>query len=282
MSSVLADYVLILNPSKCGSSWLAHGMTIMPYMAFPREFDFLLFLGFPPERQWNPATAMDEEFLRVRDDDTLTDDQKLCRLYEIERIRCSDAEILIDKAPSNIHLFLEFRHLYRNTRTVLLYRDPRDVYISNEFFHQRQLALVDQHDDIGTASYLRASHVFLTSMSICAKVLQAEKQLREDGVDFLRVSYEQMKVDYVDVLTRVIDFCGVKIENSTEVRSNYVDHAIPYAEHLQRAKEFKPLFRKGIVGDWKNYISTDEAKDVVKEEWGDLLIELGYESGFDW
>jgi hypothetical protein len=282
MSSVLADYVLILNPSKCGSSWLAHGMTILPYMAFPREFDFLFFIGFPPERQWNAATATDEDFLRVRGDDTLTDDQKLCRLYEIERIRRSDAGILIDKAPSNIHLFLEYRHLYRNTKTILLFRDPRDVYISNELYHQRQLELVDRHDDIGTADYLRASHVFASSMSNCAKVNQVEKQLQEDGVDVLRISYEQMKADYVDVLTRVIDFCGIKIENSTEVRSNYVDHAIPYAEHLQKAKDFKPLFRKGIVGDWKNYISTTEAKDVIKEEWGDLLIELGYESGRDW
>jgi hypothetical protein len=282
MRNVLTHYVLILNPSKCGSSWLAHGMTIRPFMAFPREFDFLFFVGFPPERQWNTATATDEAFLDVRDDATLTAEEKLCKIYEIERSRRSDAEILIDKAPSNIHLFLEYRHIYKQTPTILLYRDPRDVYISNELYHQRQLELVEQRDDIGTAEYLRSSHVFASSMSNCAKVRTVERQLQEDGVDFLCVTYEQMKTDFVDVLTRAIDFCGIDVGVSTEVRSNYVEHAIPFAEHLQRAKDFKPLFRKGIIGDWKNYISTPEAKDVVKEKWGDLLIDLGYETGYDW
>lgn len=282
MSCTISDYVLILNPSKCGSSWLAHGMTIRPYMAFPREFDFLFFVGFPLDRQWNAATAEDEEYLRIRQDETLTNDQKLCRLYEIEHTRRSDAQLLIDKAPSNIHLFLNYRHLYRNLKTILLYRDPRDVYVSNELYHQRRLELVDQRDDIGTADYLRSSHVFASSMSNCARALQVEKQLVEDGVEFLRVTYEQMKADYVDVLTTAIDFCGIEIDGTTEVTSNYVKHPIPYAEHLQRARDFKPLFRKGIVGDWKNHITTDDAKEVVKEKWGNLLIDLGYESGFAW
>ena len=60
------------------------------------------------------------------------------------------------------------------------------------------------------------------------------------------------------------------------------DEPMPLAEHLERARTFRPLFRKGIVGDWSNHLTTGEAKDKVKEMAGDLLIELGYESDYRW
>jgi lipopolysaccharide transport system ATP-binding protein len=39
--------------------------------------------------------------------------------------------------------------------------------------------------------------------------------------------------------------------------------------------------RKGIPGDGKNHFS-DKVKEAFKESYGDLLIETGYESNFDW
>lgn len=40
-------------------------------------------------------------------------------------------------------------------------------------------------------------------------------------------------------------------------------------------------FRKGLIGDWKNYF-TSEHKAVFKELAGQLLIDLGYEDNLDW
>ena len=40
-------------------------------------------------------------------------------------------------------------------------------------------------------------------------------------------------------------------------------------------------FRKGQIGDWQNHF-TDEHKRAFKEVAGEALINLGYESGFDW
>lgn len=40
-------------------------------------------------------------------------------------------------------------------------------------------------------------------------------------------------------------------------------------------------YRKGISGDWKNYFSEDH-KVIFKENWGELLLYLGYESNNDW
>jgi hypothetical protein len=41
------------------------------------------------------------------------------------------------------------------------------------------------------------------------------------------------------------------------------------------------FYRKGEVGDWKNFAS-DPFRQWVKEEAGELLVELGYERSNDW
>ncbi len=40
-------------------------------------------------------------------------------------------------------------------------------------------------------------------------------------------------------------------------------------------------FRRGQIGGWKNHF-TEEHKRVFKKTRGDILIKLGYESGYDW
>ena len=41
------------------------------------------------------------------------------------------------------------------------------------------------------------------------------------------------------------------------------------------------FYRKGAVGDWKNYF-TEESKKWFKEEAGDALILAGYEENLNW
>ena len=40
-------------------------------------------------------------------------------------------------------------------------------------------------------------------------------------------------------------------------------------------------YRKGVAGDWRNYFTPRVTKEF-KQRYGDLLIELGYESSHDW
>jgi hypothetical protein len=40
-------------------------------------------------------------------------------------------------------------------------------------------------------------------------------------------------------------------------------------------------YRKGVSGDWSSYL-TGENKTLFKERWGQLLIDLGYETDLDW
>jgi hypothetical protein len=40
-------------------------------------------------------------------------------------------------------------------------------------------------------------------------------------------------------------------------------------------------YRKGIIGDWKSQFS-EVVKSTFKNEYGDLLIQLGYEKNYTW
>lgn len=40
-------------------------------------------------------------------------------------------------------------------------------------------------------------------------------------------------------------------------------------------------YRKGVAGDWRNYL-TGENKELFKDQWGQLLIDLGYEDDLSW
>jgi hypothetical protein len=41
-------------------------------------------------------------------------------------------------------------------------------------------------------------------------------------------------------------------------------------------------FRKGIIGDWKNYFTEEIKKIFIERGGGDVLIELGYETDYNW
>lgn len=43
----------------------------------------------------------------------------------------------------------------------------------------------------------------------------------------------------------------------------------------------KSHYRKGAIGDWKNYFNENH-KNIFKEKYGELLITLGYEKNYDW
>lgn len=49
----------------------------------------------------------------------------------------------------------------------------------------------------------------------------------------------------------------------------------------EKQSQRNPFYRKGISGDYKNYMF-GESKRWFKEEAGDILIQLGYEQNMDW
>ncbi len=278
----LCDYLFILNPGKCGSTWLAKALSVRPFLAPPGELDFIFFLEFPLEKQWNRRTADDPAFLRVRENATLSPLDKLRELYRLQRERHPDLKMLIDKSPSNVLAFPRYYDVFRDSRIVIMYRDPRDIFVSLQFFHQQVLGDSEPNEQIGDSEYLRHWSYLWHAVKNCRATLECEKLLRRAKIPHLRLTYEHLIEDFEATVRRVLEFSGLGLTDADLVQSPGADEPRPLAEHLERAKTVRPLFRKGVVGDWRNHLTTNEAKDIVKELAGDLLIELGYESDDGW
>ena len=178
--------------------------------------------------------------------------------------------------------FEQFRHLYRDLNIVCLYRDPRDIYISNEFFQQRHLMLKDEFGEIGDLDYMKSSSSFYAAFEYSFRLLELEKTLAQESFRLVRVTYEDLIEHFNQTIWNILTFLGLDLVPETMVSSNYEITPIPLAEHIEKAFNFKPLFRKGVVGDWKNHIKDERSKTEIKRKYGDLLIKLDYERDYSW
>jgi hypothetical protein len=282
MQQLIRDYLIILNPGKCGSTWLAKALSVQPHLAPSGELDFIFFLEYPLDKQWNRRTADDPEFLTVRERTTASPLEKVVELYRIQRERHPTLRMLIDKSPSNVLAFPRYYDVFRECPIVVMYRDPRDVFVSLEFFHQQVLQDTSPCDRIGDGQFLRHRSHLWHAVKNCRMTLECEKLLKRAEIPYLRLTYEQLVTDFTAQVRRALAITGLDLPDDDLVLSPGAAQATSLAEHFQRARSVRPLFRKGVAGDWRNHLTTVEAKDIFKEMAGDLLIELGYEQDFDW
>jgi hypothetical protein len=87
------------------------------------------------------------------------------------------------------------------------------------------------------------------------------------------VRYEDLHKDTRRERAKLFEFLDVDPKLAGKIKGD-----LKPGFKTERPSEF---FRKGKVGDWKNYIS-DQTKEWFKEEAGEQLIKYGYESSNDW
>ena len=78
--------------------------------------------------------------------------------------------------------------------------------------------------------------------------------------------FEDMKKDLISVIRDVSHFIGYHL---TELKILQLDDLL-YIDNLRKISSesnpnFKKHFRKGIVGDWKNYF--DDKNNVIWDKW---------------
>ena len=95
------------------------------------------------------------------------------------------------------------------------------------------------------------------------------------------IRYEDMLADEQGVYKKIFSHCGFAFSDSD--REKIVQkHSFEQKSGRKRGQEdIKSHYRKAMVGDWKNHFS-DPIKDLFKERFGQVLIDTGYESNFDW
>lgn len=167
-------------------------------------------------------------------------------------------------------------------KTILMLRDPRDLVISfahfvtktkDHYLHTYYQQLANDNEritntivglDDGTLFDIGTLHqIFLGwSQSSNNCIIRFENLVGPMGGGSYDTQVREIK-QIADHL--IIELSVAKIER---IAGRLFDTA-------------SPTFRKGVIGDWKNHFSAQH-KQVFKNVAGQLLIDLGYETDFDW
>jgi hypothetical protein len=166
-------------------------------------------------------------------------------------------ELLVEKTPEHIHHAELILDRFPEAKVVEVLRDGRDVCVSL------------QHHDVAWAANDRSAQIDLWVRSV-RRGMQLRGRADLAG-RVLLLRYEDLQADAVAYAGRLWDFAGL---DSTPEQ---VEEAVEQRSFARRRRTGPGAFnRKGIVGDWVNEFS-DEDADLFRELAGDVFTDAGYE-----
>lgn len=164
-----------------------------------------------------------------------------------------------------------------------IYRDPRDMLVSQVFF------ATDMHEEHGMHDYYNSLPDFAARLNVAITGIDRDglkmvsvKQ-RYEGVFQWLEQKNKMCLRFEDLINNrdatllsmldEVEKTGYKIPTPREKALLILIEAIqPKKSHT---------FRSGKTGGWKQHF-TDEHKKLFKDFAGDLLVKLGYEKDNNW
>ena len=184
----------------------------------------------------------------------------------------------VDATPENASFLTEAGRV-----NYFIYRDPRDMLVSQVFF------ATDMHEEHGMHDFYNALPDFDERLKVAITGIDRDglkmvsvKQRYEGVFQWLEqknvmcIRFEDLINNREATLLSMLDEVektGYKIPTPREKALAILIEAIqPGKSHT---------FRSGKTGGWKNHF-TDEHKNLFKEVAGDLLVKLSYEKNNDW
>lgn len=171
-----------------------------------------------------------------------------------------------------------------------LIRDPRDIIISGYFYHlwssDESEVEYDAPLDI-KYRYNNKSLSFDDGLIFEMKNVSLVTILKMNKWDYNNPKFLELK--YEDLISNSDDMF-IKMFNYWGINPIYIDECLKISrEHHMTSKtgrkvgeeDSKSHMRNGLPGQWKMYF-TDKHKSYFKDQFGDILIKLGYEKNNDW
>ena len=185
----------------------------------------------------------------------------------------------------------------RYCRPVVMFRDPRDVYVSYYFYER---ALQAKGDPVAITDWLDFSPAGASKKEF-ARYLEVKLTEQTDPYfsyreffeswisrpDACLVTYENFKAEPHAELSKALRFLGYDVDSerlNAAVDYNSFANVTKrkYGKARQAGEESVSKFqRKGVVGDWVNHFDVF-SRELLHHHLGPMLQELRYESTADW
>ncbi len=164
---------------------------------------------------------------------------------------------------------------------VILFRDLRDVAVSYSLYVSR----TPWHPDYRPYQKLTVQEMLAkfaeTHLLAYSHWIELWHENRDPELS-LMARYEDLRSDPEKVLQEVASHFG--IDSSPDLISDLIKrYALDQSqgEGDEEIRRLGSVVRKGIIGDWANYFSSD-LKMLYKQKIGQFLIDYGYEADLDW
>lgn len=201
-----------------------------------------------------------------------------------------------DNFKRNTDVFLE--HMSRIDTEKLpdyigshMIRDPRDMIISAYFYHlwtKEEWAHIPRKSLDGL-TYQQHLNSFDREEGLLAEMRGTSKEVIEEMAAwdynnpyFIEIKYEEILHNEVEVFAKIFKHYGFSkqaIHNCLQIAEQY---SFKNKSNRKKGtvKKYSHL-RSGRTQEWKE-VFTDKHKRQFKDLFGDVLIELGYETNNDW
>jgi hypothetical protein len=184
----------------------------------------------------------------------------------------------VEASPENVAVLCQ-----PNRVNYFIYRDPRDMLVSQVFF------ATDMHEEHGMHGYYKSLPDFAARLNVAITGIDRDglkmvsvKQRYEGVFQWLEQKHT-MCIRFEDLINNrdatlnamldEVEKTGYRIPTPREnALAILVDAIQPKKSHT---------FRSGKTGGWSQHF-TEEHKKLFKDVAGDLLVRLGYEKGNDW
>lgn len=195
-------------------------------------------------------------------------------------------------------------------------RDPRDILVSSYFSDRYSHPVYRQEfaqfrEELNNTEFEDGLRMELDRRTAEFEAL-AGWDYKNPNV--YETKYEVLTVKPADEFSKILPFLGIRIYDAgatpladqmrlslnrglhrakfsslklSGVPREFLDDVIAkqafqkLAGRTKGQEDQKSHYRKGVAGDWVNYLQGAN-KDLFKERWGQLLIDLGYEKDLNW
>jgi len=176
-------------------------------------------------------------------------------------------------------------------RVILMIRDPRDQLVSR-MFHVRRSPNHPWHERLQKMTIDEALMICIEGreqLPATDVIISLTQSWLEVGNAACIVRYEELLDNTVFHFQRVLDYMGIQgdrrlaevvVERNRFSRLS-IGKKVWLLQRMPGEEDPKSHFRKGIKGDWRNYLKPHHIARF-KEVSGQQLIDLGYETDLDW
>lgn len=176
-------------------------------------------------------------------------------------------------------------------KVVLMLRDPRDQLVSR-VFHIRRAGTHKWSEQLADTDFDEAVMLCIegsNGLPGTRTMIELTQSWLESDFGLVSVRYEDLIENTEKEFRRVLNYLNIELPDgllTSIIERNQFERLSGGRKFWRPARKQGQAdpdshFRKGIVGDWKNYLN-DSHKSRLKEVVGDKLVELGYEYDLDW